>query len=61
MISEDDGILYEILKKNTRKETIDLRHVMKELRVKYGKFSETEAILHMMEALVVESNERRGW
>ena len=53
--------LIEVLNENEDNENLTLREIMKQLRHKCGGFSDTEAILHMMEALVIESTERRGW
>lgn len=61
MIKDEETILKEILVENKDMGKLTLKDVMKQLRTKIGKFSETEAILHMMEALIIESTERRGW
>ena len=61
MLSKEEQIFLEILEDNNGKGKLTLREVMKQLRIRSGMFSETEAILHMMEALIVESTERRGW
>ena len=58
---DEEKILKEILEENQGKRNLTLKDIMKQLRIKCGRFSETEAILHMMEALIVESTERRGW
>ncbi|MBW2319346.1 MAG: hypothetical protein JRF31_00515 [Deltaproteobacteria bacterium] len=60
MLKEEE-ILLKIFQDSEGKRKLTLRDVMKQLRAKSGKFSETEAILHMMEALIVESTKRRGW
>jgi hypothetical protein len=56
-----EKILLEILNENSSNEKLSLREVMKQLRSRTESFSETEAILHLMEALIFESTERRGW
>jgi predicted RNA-binding protein len=56
-----EQILREIINETKEGEKLNLRDIMKLLRARCGGFSETEAILHMMEALIVESTERRGW
>lgn len=56
-----EQILREIINETKGNEKLNLRDVMKLLRVRRGEFSEAEAILHMMDALIVESTERRGW
>lgn len=61
MPSNEEQVLIEILSEKMDEGKLELREVMKQLRVRSGRFSETEAILHMMEALIVESTERRGW
>ena len=53
--------LIEVLKENEGKGELTLREIMKQLRHRCGGFTDTEAILHMMEALVIETMERRGW
>lgn len=58
---EEEKILLEILNEDHGEGKLTLKEIMKQLRIKSGKFSDTEAILHMMEALIVESTERRGW
>ena len=60
-MANEEIILKEILEENKGGVTMTLRDIMKQLRTRCGKFSETEAILHMMEALIIESKERRGW
>ena len=61
MYSKEEQILLNILKENDGKGKLTLKEIMRQLRVGVGKFSETEAILHMMEALIIESTERKGW
>ena len=56
-----EKILLEILNESSSDEKLSLREIMKQLRSRTGSFTETEAILHMMEALIIESTERRGW
>jgi len=58
---DEEKMLLEILNDNSSGGKLTLKEIMKQLRIKSGKFSDTEAILHMMDALVVESTERRGW
>ena len=53
--------LIEVLNENEDRGDLTLRKIMKQLRHKCGGFSDSEAILHMMEALVIETIERRGW
>ena len=61
MPSNEEQHLLEILNEKMDEGKLDLREVMKRLRSRSGGFSETEAILHMMEALIIESTKRRGW
>ena len=56
-----EKILLEILNESSSDEKLSLREILKRLRSRAGSFTETEAILHMMEALIIESTERRGW
>jgi hypothetical protein len=60
-LTREEIILKEILENNKGSGKMSLKDVMKQLRVRCGGFTETEAILHMMEALIIESTERRGW
>ncbi|MBN1850771.1 MAG: glycosyltransferase family 4 protein [Deltaproteobacteria bacterium] len=60
-VKDPEKFLYDILHSQTGQGPITLRDMMKKLRDHCGEFSRTEAILHMMEALVIESTERRGW
>jgi hypothetical protein len=57
----EEQAVREIINDKKSKENLNLRDIMKELRAKCGGFSEAEAILHMMEALVIEATKRRGW
>ena len=58
----EQEILFELFSRiSTGDERLILQEAMKKVRMRCGRFSETEAILHMMEALIVESTERRGW
>ena len=56
-----EQILYEIIDESQSKDMVDLKSIMKQLRKRCAGFSETEAILHMMDALIIEAKERRGW
>jgi glycosyltransferase involved in cell wall biosynthesis len=58
---DPETILLDLLHNPKQEDPPTLRDMMKHLRVRYGKFSKTEAILHMMEALIIETTERRGW
>ncbi len=60
-MDKEEKILLEILNESSSDKKLNLREIMKQLRSRTGSFSETEAILHMMEALIVESTERKGW
>ena len=59
--TDPEEILRDILKHREDQDEVDLQDVMRTLRVRCGKFTQTEALLHMMEALMIESSERRGW
>ena len=58
---DEEKVLLEILKEHEGEDTLTLREIMKQLRIRTNRFTEAEAILHMMDALVIESTERRGW
>jgi hypothetical protein len=60
-IPDPETILKDLINNPKREAPLTLRDMMKHLRVQYGGFSKTEAILHMMEALIIETTERRGW
>ena len=61
MATDPEDVLRDILRDMKGQDKIDLQDIMKALRIRCGKFTQTEAILHMMDALVIESRERRGW
>lgn len=61
MTFNEEQILWEIVSEQKGEQKLNLKHIMKLLRARCGRFSEVEAILHMMEALIVEATERRGW
>jgi len=58
----EEEILIEALTETSPGNTrATLQEAMKKVRRRFGRFSETEAILHMMDSLIVESREKRGW
>jgi len=59
--SMEEQLLLNIIDEEEWKKTSDLQYVIKGLRRQCGKFSETEALLHMMDALIAETAERKGW
>jgi hypothetical protein len=59
--TDPEEILRDILKHREDRDGVDLQGVMRILRMRCGGFTQTEAILHMMDALMIESSERRGW
>ena len=61
VLDREEQVLREILAKAEDLEHLDLQTVMQALRARCGRFTETEALLHMMEALIFEATKRRGW
>lgn len=61
IMTDHEKMLFEFLNSPQHEGPITLRDMMKQLRIQCGEFSKTEAILHMMEALIIESTKRRGW
>jgi hypothetical protein len=61
VLDHEEQVLREILAKAEDLEHLDLQTVMKALRARCGRFTATEALLHMMEALIFEATRRRGW
>jgi len=61
MSTDPEEVLRDILRHREDRDTVDLQDIMKTLRARCGEFTQTEAILHMMDALIIESRERRGW
>ena len=63
-LDKEEAIMRELLNQASSgpgDERLILQQAMRKLRLRNGQFSEAEAILHMMDALIVESEERRGW
>lgn len=60
-ITNEEQTLFDIFNNPAQENALTLRDIIKQLRIQCGGFSKTEAILHMMEALIIESTERRGW
>ena len=61
MSTDPEEVLRDILRHREDQDNLDLQDIMKTLRARCGRFTESEAILHMMDALIIESRERRGW
>lgn len=57
----EEKVLFSILDDNSGESPIVLMDVIRELRKRCGGFTEVEAVVHMMDALVAEATDRRGW
>ncbi len=56
-----EQILFDLISNPESESDHNLKQIIKILRARYGAFSEVEALLHMMDAIVVEAKEGRGW
>lgn len=56
-----EQILFDLIAKPESEANQSLKQIIKILRARSGGFTEVEAILHMMDAIVVEATEGRGW
>ncbi len=61
MTSPAEQILFDLITNLEGKPNQNLKQMIKLLRVRNGGFSDVEAILHMMDAIVVEATEGKGW
>jgi hypothetical protein len=61
MSADPEEILRDILRQREGQDAADLQDIMRTLRARCGRFTQTEAVLHMMDALIIEARERRGW
>lgn len=57
----EEQILLKIISQEEREKTTNLQHVIRRLRKQSGKFTEAEALLHMMDALIAEATGAKGW
>ena len=56
-----EQILFDLTAKPEGESNQSLKQIIKILRTRCGGFSEVEALLHMMDAIVVEATEGKGW
>lgn len=56
-----EQILFDLIANPQGESRQSLKQIIKILRARYGAFSDMEALLHMMDAIVVEATEGRGW
>ena len=61
MNSPAEQILFDLVADSESRPDQSLKQIIRILRARNGGFSDVEAILHMMDAIVVEATEGRGW
>jgi hypothetical protein len=62
MVFQDpEQLLCEVLRKNKGAQPVPIDQMIRLLRAKCGIFTDTEALLHMLDALMKEKVEGKGW